>query len=63
MLYQEISRVNFREVSKVTGFKQDIAKIFTLTEVERRSLPGYKATKTERQNEEGSPRSLGSSRN
>jgi len=60
MLYQEIGRVNFREVSKVAGFTQDVAKIFTLTEVERRSLPGYnKVSKAERVIEEGSsPRSL-----
>ena len=62
MLYQEIARVNFREVSKVSGFKQDVAKIFTLTDVEKRSLPGYKTTKVERVIEDASPRSLSSRR-
>lgn len=32
MLYQEIARVNFKEVVKQPGFKQDVAKIFNLTE-------------------------------
>ena len=46
LLLKELGRVKFNEVSKIAGFKQDIARIFTLTEVERRTLPGFKDEKS-----------------